>query len=275
MFETIVVPLDGSDFAAKALPAAAAIASAGHAGLHLVGIARNDGELAWVHRHVDGTARQVAATVVPEVDVILDADPTRVLLELAADGSSVLCFASHDRRTVAARLIHSVGSALVARATHPIVVVGEHAAQSVEATDIVVAVDGVGDPQPLLVSATAWARQLRAPLRIVTVFEPVPADLGQPSHFTRHHGPPVDPEVYLGAIERGLEGHGLESVSTAAIADPVSITHGIVDHLATRPAGLLVVGGGPHDGPHRAAGTVRELLRTVGVPLLVVNRRDS
>jgi hypothetical protein len=50
-------------------------------------------------------------------------------------------------------------------------------------------------------------------------------------------------------------------VSTASIPDPVGVTDGIVDHLASRPAGLLVVGGGRHKGVR--AGTVRELLRTV------------
>jgi nucleotide-binding universal stress UspA family protein len=193
MFETLVVPLDGSEFAAKALPAAVAIARAGHAGLRLVGIARDDDELASVQRHVNGTAREVAAVKDPEVEVIIDHDPTGALLKLAADCTSVLCFASHDRRTVAARLIHSVGSALVARAPCPILVVGDHAAQAARATDVVVAVDGVGDPQPLLATAMSWARQLGAPLRIVTVFEPAPEDLGEPGHFTRHHGPPVDP----------------------------------------------------------------------------------
>ena len=114
MFETLVVPLDGSDFAAKALPAAVAIARMGHAGLRTVEITRDDDELAAVQRYVNGTARQVAATMGPEVDVIVNPDPTGALLELAADCSSVLCFASHDHKTVAARLIHSVGSALVA-----------------------------------------------------------------------------------------------------------------------------------------------------------------
>ena len=153
MFETLIVPLDGSDFAAKALPAAVAIARMGHAGLRLVGIAHDDDELARVQRHLNGTARQVAATKGPEIDVIVDPDPTGALLELAADCTSVLCFASHDHGTVAARLIHSVGSALVARAPCPIVVVGEHAAEAARATDVVVAVDGVGDPQPLLATA--------------------------------------------------------------------------------------------------------------------------
>ena len=114
-FTTVVVPLDGSDFAALALPVAVALANASNAGLRLVGIAHDKGQLAWVQRHVHGAARQVASTSAPEVDVILDPDPARVLLGVAADGSKVLCFASHDYGRVAAKVMHSVGSAIIAR----------------------------------------------------------------------------------------------------------------------------------------------------------------
>ena len=248
----------------------------GHARLRLVGIARNDDELAWVHRHVQGAARQVAATSAPEVDVILDPHPTNVLLETAADSHNVLCFASHHYRRVAAKVMHSVGSSLIARAPHPIVVVGPHAAPSTWATDVVIALDGVGDPRPLLATATAWARQLEAPLRIVTVYEPVPADLNRPSHFTRHHGPSGHPEQYLDAMKRNVEEHGMTSVSTASIADPVSVTGGITDHLASRPARLLVVGRGRHHEDARpAAGALRDLLQAVALPVLVVNQREK
>jgi len=40
MFTTVVVPIDGSDFAAKVIPTAAMIANTADARLHLVGIAR-------------------------------------------------------------------------------------------------------------------------------------------------------------------------------------------------------------------------------------------
>jgi nucleotide-binding universal stress UspA family protein len=273
MFTTVVVPLDGSDFAARAIPVAVALAEASGAGLRFVGVARNDGELAWVHRHVHGAVGRMATSAI-DVDVILDPDPTDVLLERAADGRSVLCFASHDRGRVAARLLHSVGSALMVRSRQPLVVVGAGAVPDARATDVVVALDGVGDPQPLLAAATAWARQMRAPLRLVTVYEQAPADLAEPSHFTRHHGPPIDPDQYLRAIEGGIARDGLESVSTVSIPDPVRVTDGIVRHLASQPARLLVVGGGRHDLAHIAGGEVRDLLRAAPVPLLVVNASD-
>jgi nucleotide-binding universal stress UspA family protein len=47
----------------------------------------------------------------------------------------------------------------------------------------VVAVDGVEALEPLLAAAAAWSRQLLAPLRVVTVYEPVPADIRRPRHL--------------------------------------------------------------------------------------------
>jgi nucleotide-binding universal stress UspA family protein len=271
MFTTLVVPLDGSDLAAKAVPTAAVIAGASHASLRLVGIARDDGELSWMYDHVHAAADQTDVSPAPVAEVIVDPDPTSVLLALAARDANVLCFASHDRMSVAAKIMHSVGSALIVRAEHPFVVVGAHAAPNDAATDVVVALDGSDDPQPLLGTAAAWARHLNSPLRLVTVYEPVLADLRRPTHFTRHHGPPGDPDAYLDAMKREVERDDAASVSITSIADPVSVTAGLRDHLASRPARLLAVGG-RREGAHLGPGTVRELLHTIPAPMLVVNR---
>jgi nucleotide-binding universal stress UspA family protein len=270
MITELVVPLDGSEFAATAIPAAMAIASRTRAGLRFVGIARDEGERATMHDELHEAARQATTTPAPEVDVIVDVDPTGRLLEIATQQGVVLCFASHDRMGVATHVLHSVGSAIMARARHPFVVVGTLGSRD-DATDIVVALDGVGDPRPLLDTAIPWARQLAAPLRLVTVFEPVPEDIRRPSHFTRSHGPPGDPDEYLATLERNV-GANLATVSTASIGDPVSVSDGLAHHLAERPAGLLVVGGGRHEHPHLHGGVTRHLLREVAVPLLVVNR---
>ena len=55
MFDTMVIPLDGSPFAADALPIGAALARDAGAGLRVVGIARSDAELALTY---DARARR-------------------------------------------------------------------------------------------------------------------------------------------------------------------------------------------------------------------------
>jgi nucleotide-binding universal stress UspA family protein len=271
MFTTIVVPLDGSDFAAGAIPIAAAFARRSGTEVRVVGIARDDSELDWVYERVHTSVPMLGHDRDPAIDVMVDPDPVAMLLDLAADNGNVLCFASHDRMAIAAELMHSVGSALITQARRPFVVVGNGVVPNDVADDVVVALDGVEDPQPLIGPALAWAQQLDVGLRLVTVYEPVLADLRRPTHFTRHHGPPGDPDAYLDGIAQDVAARGFGPVSTASIADPVDVAAGLVKHLSVRPAQLLVAGG-RHEGPHLSQGTVRELLRTAALPVLVVNR---
>jgi hypothetical protein len=134
--------------------------------------------------------------------------------------------------------------------------------------DVVVALDGVDDPDLVLTTGVQWALRLGAGLRIVTVYEPTPADLRHPDHYSRHHGPPCDPDDYLAAVQRRVDGAGVTSCTTTAIADPVSVAAGLAEHLAARPAFLLVLGGPRH--PHRWPSPVlRDLLRTSRPPMLV------
>ena len=112
---------------------------------------------------------------------------------------------AHDHAKLMATLLHSVGSHIIEHATHPFVVVGPNMDVSKLASDVVVALDGVADPDPLLSTASAWAARLGTALRIVTVYEPVLADLRNPEHFTRSHGPPNDPDVYLDSVRERVD----------------------------------------------------------------------
>jgi nucleotide-binding universal stress UspA family protein len=271
MLRTIVVPLDGSDFANRALPVANSIAQSADVPMRIVGVARADDELAWIFDHVHAAARSVTNGSAPKVDVVIDPDPTTVMLEVADDPGNLLCFASHHRSRFAAKVMHSAGSELMARATRPFVVVGEGAARNDRARDIVVAVDGLGDPEQLLEAAAPWAARLQSRLSIVTVYEPVPADLRRPAHYTRRHGPAGDPEKYLEGLCGEVARYGAANVSTAAIPDPISPAAGLHSYLIAHPARLLVVGGRKRD-THPIGGTIRTLLSSVSAPLLVINR---
>ena len=158
--------------------------------------------------------------------------------------------------------MHSVGSELMARATWPFVVVGEGGAPNDRARDVVVAVDGLGDPEPVLTAAAPWAARLQSRLRIVTVYEPVPADLRRPAHYTRRHGPAGDPEKYLEALRDDVARYGATNVATAAIPDPISPAAGLQSYLVAHPAFLVVVGGRKRDA-HPIGGTIRKLLSSV------------
>jgi nucleotide-binding universal stress UspA family protein len=270
MLRNILIPLDGTEFAARALPFGIELASAANASVHVLGIAPTDAELAWTHDHVYDEAKR-AGVDARDVEVRVDPDPVRELLKAADLEGTALCLASHDRMPLAAKLMHAVGSDVIARSRHPLVVVGPNASTEMLGSGVVVALDGVGNAEPLLAVAASWALSLHERLRIVTVYEPILSDLRRPEHFSRDHGPPGDPDVYLAAMRERVADVGLSGVDTVAIADPVSVRAGLEDHLVDTPARLLVLGGG-HRGVSLSRGVARGVLETAPVPLLLVNR---
>ena len=137
----------------------------------------------------------------------------------------------------------SPSSLLIEGAQHPLVVVGANASTEWLGSDVVVALDGVGNAEPLLAVAAAWALSLQSRLRILTVYEP----------------------------RERVADVGLVGVDTVAIPDAVSITAGLEHHLANAPARLRVLGGG-HRGVSLSRGVARNVLDNAMLPLLIVNR---
>jgi hypothetical protein len=265
MFRHLVVPLDGSEFAARALPIAKDLAAAAGASVRVIGIARSDAELPWTYDHVVSDAQRSG---VDEGDVVVrvDPDPTAMLVETGSADDNVLCLASHLRTQPAATLMHAVGSRAIERISRPVVLVGPAASTASDGSEVVVALDGVSDPQPLLDSGAAWARQLGSVLRLVTVYEPVIAEPGDPNLFVRKWGTSYDPHAYLDAVSGRVDKAGLAGLEAIAIRDLDGPAHGLEQHLAGSPGRLVVVG-----ADRAPSQVVRQLLETARSPLLVVN----
>jgi nucleotide-binding universal stress UspA family protein len=273
MFRTIVIAIDGSDFAQRAVPVGTTLARRGGANVRAVAIARSDAEIDWTYRRVFEDAN-LDGLDPAEIDFLVDPDPAKVLLEKTAADEIVLCLATHDRPKPITVLMHSVGSEVIERATHPTIAVGSNASVASFADDVVVALDGVDDAEPLLAVAAAWALQLHSRLRIVTVYEPVLSDVRRPEHYTRLHGPPGDPDVYLSAMAQRVSDVGLEGVETVAIGDPTGPAPGLEQHLAEQPALLLVLGSSHPHRPHVHASVAHRVLSNATLPVLIVNRNE-
>jgi nucleotide-binding universal stress UspA family protein len=264
MFRQLVVPLDGSEFAAHALPVSVQLAAAAGVPVHVLGVVRNAAELAWTYDHVASDAQRVGVDVA-DVEVRVNIDPAALLLAVAADERNVLCLASHLRPKPIQTLLHSVGSRVIERSPRPVVVVGPNASTA-GVGDVVVALDGVSNAQPLLDAGTEWARQLGRSLRLVTVYEPVLAEVGDPNLFVRLWGNSYDPNVYLEAMMERVDNAGLAGVTAVAIRDMSGPAAGLKQHLAHSSAGLVVLGA--NGARSRVAS---ELLATTRSPLLIVN----
>jgi len=265
MFRHLVIPLDGSELSTHALPVGMRLASAAGVSVRVLGVERTDAEHAWTHDHVVSDAQR-AGVDVGRVEVRVDPDPTALLVAVAADERNVLCLSSHLRAKPVAALLHSVGSRVIEQASRPVVVVGAKASKASVGSDVVVAFDGVSDAQPLLDAGTAWARRLGVPLRLVTVYEPVLAEVGDPNLFVRAWGTSYDPDAYLENLMERVDDARLAGVDAVAIRDMSGPAAGLTRHLATSPASLVVLGA--NRGLSRVA---RDLLESAASPLLIVN----
>jgi nucleotide-binding universal stress UspA family protein len=158
---TIVVPLDGSDVADAALPVAHHLAAAFRAEVQRV-IVR------------DGTKQ-------PRVDVELDGDPAKAIVEHAATlDAPLIVLSGHGHSGWTKRLVGSVTDQVVRTSDAPVVVVGPNLDRSqplLAPRSLLVAVGPPPVPPSLIPAAVGWAAALRAAMMIAHVISPEVADV--------------------------------------------------------------------------------------------------
>jgi nucleotide-binding universal stress UspA family protein len=247
----IVVPLDGSPFAERALPVAAWVAGALGADMHLVEVVPpREGEEACegAIRYLDSVSRRHRAT---GWDVVQDADVGQALSETVAGSPGRLaCLATHGRDRSAA-VLGSVAASLLARSDRPAVLVGpEGRTVTAEDAPVVVAVDGTGRDEALVPVALGWAARLGRRLEIVTVA--------------------ADPEGYVESLTARTGRAGV-TVASRVIYDPVSVRNGLVP-LLDRTVALVVLGFGRRGSvPRLVLGShAARVVHDAPVPALVV-----
>jgi nucleotide-binding universal stress UspA family protein len=266
----VVVPLDGSPFAERALPVGAWVAAAVGADVHLVEVVTCDAgeEAEGAIRYLDSVARSHRAAA---WDVVERNDIGAALTD-AMDRSTgrMACLATHGRgRSVP---VGSVAASLLERSSRAVVLVGP-VARAVTAADapIVVAVDGTTRDDVLVPVALGWAARLGRRLDVVTVAEPTPSGHVTGTRFQRARGP-AEPERYVEALAARSDGAGV-TVAARVIYDPVSVRDGLVPFL-DRTTALVVVGSRHRPGLGRmvlGSHAVR-IVHDAAVPALVVPR---
>jgi nucleotide-binding universal stress UspA family protein len=225
----VIVPLDGSDTGARALPFGHAFA--GHVGAEVVTV------------HVGGQGASPGGGE-PEVhaDVYLQGDPVDALLEFAhAEPGRVLCVSSHGRTGLRRALLGSVAERLVRRAEVPVVVIGpevEIRPPVVLPRTMVVAIGSGRDTHGAAALARRWAPLIGA-------------------RIERVHVGPRAPEV------EATPGEGLRVVDGD---DPAAALLELADEL---PGPLLyVVGAPPGDSSRPGRAVALQLIRHARGPVL-------
>jgi nucleotide-binding universal stress UspA family protein len=269
---TILVPLDGSEYAARALPVAGRLARRLGADVRLLSAVATEDE-------VPARKAELAAIEVPGAEVhysvVVSRDPAGAIhVALRQTPGAVACMASHGRGRSAA-LVGSVATEVVARGHDPLVLVGPLVDERPRGRGVVAAVDDTPASAALLPIALDWAEMLDERAAVVTVAEPVPPPV-RDKPVRRLFGPDGDVEAFLDNFVEPFRRQG-DELTAVPWYDPVSPAEGMHAYLREHPAFLVVVSSHARAGLARIVfgSTAAAIVHRSPSPVLVVPRPDA
>lgn len=262
-FAEVVVPLDGSLEAERAL--ATALELVRRTGVPLRLISRVlDGEAEARSGYLAGLADRHAAVTDVETEIVRrDAIPDAIL-EAVGPGTLV-CMSSHGRSGLSRAVMGSVAEALLRSMAQPALVVGPQVAERAATLDgrIVACIDGSEASLRTLGPARRWSAALGLPLWLVEVGEPT----GRPAEWATHG----DAHEAGGLASLGARTEGVTAWEVLHDRHPAEA---LVDLTASgsEPAALLVMATHGHTGWDRLRlGSVTSAaVHRSTVPVLVV-----
>jgi nucleotide-binding universal stress UspA family protein len=261
LYQEVVVPLDGSTFAERALGPAVSLARRDGAPVTIVGVVRPDGEVEEHKRYLREIANRLGPTV-HDTCVILGQDPALGILRVAHERPRVLiCMSSHGRSGLGEVFLGSVAANVVRAATRPLLLVGRHCLDRELAFEtLFVPIDGSEASAAILPEAVAWTKTFGLRLWLGQVVEPRTSGLG----------PDVQEDNYLRGQARELAGQGVKAAwDVLHGTDPA---RAIVDYVAAQDMSLLAVGTHGRGGWARLAigSTAAQLVHDSPCPVLMV-----
>jgi nucleotide-binding universal stress UspA family protein len=199
VLQRIVVPLDGSEFAERALGVARALAERTGADLVLMSAAAGGPDDP--RRYLDDAARDAGVDGAERL-VVTDLPAAEAILSVAGGmDDRVVCMTSHGRGGLRWAVLGSVAEDVVASSPRTVVLVGPHCRDDWDApaTDVLVAVDGSERSELVALEARDWAHALGGGLCAAIVIHPL--DVPDAEH----------PETLAGPIEERLRARGVDA----------------------------------------------------------------
>lgn len=272
----VLVPLDGSAFAERAVPAAHRIADRLGVPVELIAVSDTPVGAQMARADLDAIAN---AEMVDGSHVVIGRDSAAEIAGLTlALRPAVLCMATHGRGRSEA-VLGSVADSVIRSAAVPVLTLGPCAlASHLDGTGPVVAcLDGKESASAVAAElAGRWAVTLGAPLVLLTVAEPVPESERGPVH--RHHGPDGSPEEWLAGVAAEVAATWPDlPTTTRVVYDPVDPVDGLLAAVRSDQPQLMVVATHAREGLSRLVlGSVAaKLIRHSPVPVAVTHPRDG
>lgn len=260
---TVIVPLDGSPRAERALAIARPLAH--ELGVPLAVMAKpwfgSDGAtesyldaiVAWADRPAESAPEDAVV-----VEAMGAADAIRKLAQERAP--ALVCMTTHGRGRLRWATSGSVAEDFIHDATEPLVLVGPHCRDHWPgpARRIVVCVDGDESDRRSVEHACEWARRLGLELQLLSVFHPLDVESERP-------------ELVFGPLEEIAGREGVE-VTTRQVFRSSFVAGALADSAEDEDATLLVMAARHHSTLARVAlgSTTMATVHLAPCPVLVI-----
>ena len=248
-YRHVLVPLDGSEFAAAAVPTARALAERFSAQLNTLSVADSPSDVEKLRS--DAAAAVGLAAGDDRVSVVVGDNPAAEIEgHVAALDSCLVCMSTHGHGRLAGAVIGSVARSLLESTRQPIVAVGPLADRPRETVPrppaplsirrLAACVDGSSASETVIAVAVDWAAVLGMSVTILTVAEPTPPPVRPDATWRRHHGPDEDADAYVQGLAAQCSA-GAVAVDTHVVYDPIGPGPGIQAYQDEQPTGLIAV----------------------------------
>lgn len=274
MIRPILVPLDGSDLAERALPYAEALAGP-DCQLILLEVGQDEEEFQLLDRHADACAQLETVT----------GDPAQQILQVAQQlGAGLIVMTTHGRGALGRWAFGSVADTVSRTSPVPVMIIHpreESAPPDPVIRRVLAPLDGSPLAEHALPVAGAIAQQLRIPVHLLTAI-----DLSQLLPVGLTPAVAFNAEVYEGAVtqaQRDAEGwlaqaaiqlqqSGVEVTQEARIGAPFAAIQEIM-----QPGDIIVLASrGRHGAARLVLGSIAEqLIREGSAPVVLVPARDQ
>jgi nucleotide-binding universal stress UspA family protein len=301
--DRILVPLDGSEFAETALPAAGALARRFGGSLHLasvvsdlppVPLAAGDGELitrwfeeeeARAGEYLEGIRSRLSESGVGSEAHVRSGPVARTVDALATEKEvGLVVLTTHGRGSWQRAWLGSVADALIRRSGTPLLLLREEdAAAKWEGgipRKVVVPLDGSQEAEvalqavrPLLAPGTSQVdlvMVIHEPFPLATTYLPHAVSEGTLLEARKERA-----REYLGRLEQELAADGIAAAGHVVVASDAG--KGILNHLEDAGADLVSIGTRGRGGAARLVlGSVADkVIRGAKAPILVARRPES
>jgi nucleotide-binding universal stress UspA family protein len=171
--ETIIVPLDGSEFAERALTPAAALAK--RRGAQVVVMTSQIGGVIVEPKHYLADVAARAGISDANVIVIRDRSVVSALKLIVADAADpVVCMSTHGRSGLGQALLGSSAEQAIRGLRVPLLLVGPNVDLTIatQFRNVVVCTDGTSTSQAIIPAVSDWIRDLRLRVWVVHLLDP-------------------------------------------------------------------------------------------------------